>query len=194
MKALRRARSRSNTWQVRRCWQTLSLRPLGELNSANLWRRLYLDRISGRTLGCPLFQIVYLDLHCLFGFRLDLYCILGFSLDLGFGTWRRISDFCLFRWFCFTSSGKPWAKGGVLNRDWARRLTAPIGLACPHQPRLPPAVSLAPIGLGCPCRPRLPLSALPAHMARRTAQHWYSALGSGFGSRHWVFLLSLCHI
>jgi len=120
--------------------------------------------------------------------------MLGFHLDLGFGTRRRILDFRLFLWFCFTSSGKPSAKGGVLTKDLARRLTAPIGLACPHQPRLPPPASLAPIGLACPCRPRLPLSASSAPMARRTARHWYSALGSGFGSRHWVFLLSLSYI
>src|SRR5882757_4943689 len=63
----------------------------------------------------------------------------------------------------------------LLTMDLARRLTAPIGLACP-------------------CRPRLPLSASPAPMARRTARHWYSALGSGFGSRHWVFLLSVLYI
>jgi len=46
----------------------------------------------------------------------------GFSLDvdlMGFGTRRRISDFCLFLWFCFILSGKPWAKGGVLTRDLA---------------------------------------------------------------------------
>jgi len=90
-----------------------------------LWRRLDSDRITGRTFGFPLFQIVYLDLHCLFGFRLNLHCMLGFSLDLdlmGFGTRRRISDFRLFLWFCFISSGKPWAKGGVLTRDLARWL------------------------------------------------------------------------
>jgi len=126
--------------------------------------------------------------------------MLGFCLDLGFGIWRRILYFGLFLWFCFTSSGKPWAKGGVLTRDLARQLTAPIGLACPHQPRLPPPVSpappasLAPIGLACPCRPRLNLSASPARLARRTARYWYSALGSLFGSWHWVFLLSLLYI
>ena len=38
----------------------------------------------------------------------------------------------------------------VLTRDLARQLTAPIGLACPHQPRLPPSASLAPVGLACP--------------------------------------------
>jgi len=51
--------------------------------------------------------------------------MLGFSLDLdlmGFGTQRRISEFRLFLWFCFISSGKPWAKGGVLTRDLARWL------------------------------------------------------------------------
>jgi hypothetical protein len=129
-----------------------------------------------------------------FGSRLDLHCMLGFSWDLGFGTRRRILDFRLFLWFCFTSSGKPWAKGGVLTKDLARWLTAPIGLACPHQPHLPPPVSPAPTSLPCPHRPRLPLSDSLAPMARRTARHWYSALGSAFGSRHWVFLLSLSYI
>jgi len=46
----------------------------------------------GRTLGFPLFQIVYLDLHCMLGFSLD---------SMGFGTWRRILDFRLFVWLCF---------------------------------------------------------------------------------------------
>jgi hypothetical protein len=104
---------------------------------------------------------------------LDLHCMFGFSLDImGFGTRRRISDFRLFLWFCFISSGKRWAKGGVLTRDLARWLTAPIGLACPHQPRLPPTASLATIGLACP-------------MARRRARHWCSALVHGIGLRLW---------
>jgi len=30
-------------------------------------------------------------------------------------------------------------------------------------------------------------------MLRRRAWHWYSALGSGFGSRHGVFLLSFVY-
>jgi len=113
---------------------------------------------------------------------------------MAFGTWRRISDFRLFLWFCFTSSGKPWAKGGVLTRDLARRLTAPNGLACPHQSRLPPSASPAPTSLACPHQPCLPPSPSPAPMATRTARHWYSALGSGFGSRHWVFHLSHSYI
>jgi len=58
----------------------------------------------------------------------------------------------------------------------------------------PPLASPAPTSLACPHQPRLPLSASPAPMARRRARHWYSALGSGFGSRHWVFLLSLLYI
>jgi len=71
---------------------------MGELNSANLWMILDLDRVTGRTqtFGFPLFQIVYLDLHCLFGFRLDLHYMFGFSLDfdlMGFEI--------LFVWFCF---------------------------------------------------------------------------------------------
>jgi len=86
----------------------------------------------------------------------------------------RLSFVCL---VLFHLSGKPWAKGGVLTRDLAQRLTAPIGLACPHQPRLPPPVSPAPTSLTCPHRPRLPLSASLAPMAKRTAWHWYLALG-----------------
>ena len=82
----------------------------------------------------------------------------------------------------------------LLTRDLARPLTAPISLACPHRSCLPPTASIAPIGLACPFQPYLPRSASPAPMARRTARHWYSALGSGFGSRHWVFLFSLFHI
>ena len=50
-----------------------------------------------------------------------------------------------------------------------------MDLPYPHQSRLPPPAS-------------------PAPMARRRARHWYSALGSGFGSRHGVFLLSLSYI
>jgi hypothetical protein len=91
--AIAKVRSRSNTWQVRRCWQTLSLTPSGELNSANLWRRLDSDRITGRIW---IFWISFVS-DCVFGFAL-------FSLDLdltGFGTWRRILDFRLFLWFCF---------------------------------------------------------------------------------------------
>jgi hypothetical protein len=84
--------------------------------------------------------------------------------------------------------------GLMLTTDLARRLTAPISLACPNRSRLPPLASLAPISLAYHCRPRVPLLASPAPMARRTARHWYSALGSGFGSRHWAFLLSLSYI
>jgi len=58
----------------------------------NLWRKLASHRIMGRTFGFPLFQVVYLDLHCMLGFSLDL---------MGFGTWRRILDFRLFVWLCF---------------------------------------------------------------------------------------------
>jgi hypothetical protein len=50
----------------------------------------------------------------------------------------------------------------LLTMDLAQRLTAPIGLACPHQPRLPPPVSPAPTSLAWPHRPRLLLSASPA--------------------------------
>jgi hypothetical protein len=49
-------------------------------------------------------------------------------------------------------------------------------------------------GLGHEAGGLRPPLASPAPMARRRARHWYSALGSGFGSRHWVFLLSLSYI
>jgi len=42
--------------------------------------------------------------------------------------------------------GRP-RRSRLLTMDLARRLTAPIGLACPHQPRLPPPVSPAPTSL-----------------------------------------------
>jgi hypothetical protein len=79
--------------------------------------------------------------------------MVGFSLDLdlmGFGTWRRISDFHLFLWLCFNLSGKPSAEEGVLTTDLARWLTAPIALPCPHQPCMPRSALLAPIGLAYP--------------------------------------------
>jgi len=72
----------------------ISLRSSGKLNSANLCRRLDSDRIMGWTFGFRLFQVVYLDLHCMLAFSLDL--------DLmRFETWRRILDFRLFVWLCF---------------------------------------------------------------------------------------------
>jgi hypothetical protein len=40
----------------------------------------------------------------------------------------------------------------------------------PHWARLPPPASLAPIGLACPHRPRLPSLASPAPMATRRAR------------------------
>jgi len=49
-------------------------------------------------------------------------------------------------------------------------------------------------GLGHEAGGLRPPLASPAPMARRRARHWYSSLGSGFGSRHWVFLLSLSYI
>ena len=49
-------------------------------------------------------------------------------------------------------------------------------------------------GLGQEAGGVRPPLASPAPMLRRRAQHWYSALGSGFGSQHGVFLLSLSHI
>ena len=64
--------------------------------------------------------------------------------------------------------------GDLLTRGLARWLTAPIGLACPHQPRLPPSASLAP-------------------MARRRfgtgTRHWAPALAVGI-----EFSFSLFHI
>ena len=54
-------------------------------------------------------------------------------------------------------------------RAWGRWLTAPIGLACPHQPRLPPWASPAPMlrrrpsfGTGSRLRTRLWYSASPS--------------------------------
>jgi hypothetical protein len=113
--------------------------------------------------------------------------MLGFSLDLGFGIRRRILDFRLFLLFCFTSSGKPWAKGGVLTKDLARQLTAPIGPSCPHQPRLPPPVLPAPTCLSCPHRPRLPLLASPGPVGLVCphGEEDGSALVLGIGLRLW---------
>jgi len=48
MKLLPQARLRSSMWQAWSCWQMLSLKPLGELNSANLRRTFNSDRITGR--------------------------------------------------------------------------------------------------------------------------------------------------
>jgi len=87
----------------------------------------------------------------------------------------------------FHLSGKPWAKGGVLTRDLARRLTALIGVPCPHQPHLPALVSPAPTSLGCPHRPRLPLSASlsPVSLACPHGEEDGSALVLGIGLRLW---------
>ena len=48
-------------------------------------------------------------------------------------------------------------------------------------------------GLGHEAGGLRPPLASPAPMARRTARHWYSALGSGFASRHGVFRLSFVY-
>ena len=48
--------------------------------------------------------------------------------------------------------------------------------------------SMRPAAYG-PRGPRLSPPVSPAPKARRRALHWYPALGSGFGSRHGVFLL-----
>jgi hypothetical protein len=75
-----------------------------------------------------------------------------------------------------------------LTRDLARWLTAPIGLACPHQPRLPPPASLAPIGLACPHSDEEG-SALVLGIGLRL---WQSALGFrslSFIYKYIVFLL-----
>ena len=58
----------------------------------------------------------------------------------------------------------------------------------------PPLASPALIGLACPDWPHLPLPASPAPVPRVRARHCCSALGSGFGSRHGVFLPSLSYI
>ena len=49
-------------------------------------------------------------------------------------------------------------------------------------------------GLGHEAGGLRPSLASPAPMVRSRARHWYSPLGSGFGSRHRVFLLSLSYI
>jgi hypothetical protein len=71
--------------------------------------------------------------------------------------------------------------------DLARRLTAPIGLACPHQPPLPPPVSPAPSSLACPDRPRLPLSAslAPVGLACPHGDDVGSVMVLGIGLRLW---------
>ena len=46
-------------------------------------------------------------------------------------------------------------------------------------------------GLGDEAGGLLPPPTSGAPMPRMRARHWYSASGSGFGSRHGVFLLSL---
>jgi hypothetical protein len=75
----------------------------------------------------------------------------------------------------------------VLTRDLVRWLTAPIGLACPQQPCLPPPVSPAPTSLSCPHRPRLPLSAslVPVCLASPHGGEEGSALVLGIGLRPW---------
>jgi len=64
--------------------------PMGELNSANLGKTLDSDRITGRTFGFPLFQIVYLDLHCLFWIPVE--SILYAWIFFGFGIWNLEED------------------------------------------------------------------------------------------------------
>jgi len=49
-------------------------------------------------------------------------------------------------------------------------------------------------GLGDEASGLLSPPASGAPMPRMRARHWYSASGSGFGSRHGVFLLSLSYI
>jgi len=66
----------------------------------------------------------------------------------------------------FTSSGKPWAKGGVLTRDLARWLGAG-GLGHEAGGLWPPLASPAPTSLACPHQPCLPPWASPAPMLRR---------------------------
>ena len=48
-------------------------------------------------------------------------------------------------------------------------------------------------GLGDEAGGLRPPLASPASMPRMRARHWYSASGSGFGSRHGVFLLSFVY-
>jgi len=143
---------RSSTWQVRRCWQTLSLRPSGELKSANLWRKLDLDRITGRT------WISFLS-DCVFGFTLYVWVLFGFGIwnleeDLSF-SFVSLGLF-YFVWKALGQRGSvdygcgPAAYGPHWPRLPQPASPVPTGLACPYQSRLPPSASLAPVGLACP--------------------------------------------
>jgi hypothetical protein len=84
-------------------------------------------------------------------FRVQVFPYLSFSfVNRLFGTWRISGPSFVFSSLppfligLSTLFGMPWARGGVLARDLAWWLTAPIGLACPHQPRLPPPALPAP--------------------------------------------------
>jgi hypothetical protein len=96
----------------------------------------------------------------------------------------RLSFVCL---ALFHLSGRPWAKGGEMTRDLAWWLTAPIGLAWPHQPYLPPPSSVTPTSLVCP-NGEEEGSALVLGTGNR---HWDSALVLGTGTRHWQSALVL---
>jgi len=71
---------------------------LGGVKLSEFMEEIGLGQDHGQDFRCPFSQIVYLHSHCVLEFSLDL---------MGFGTRRRILDFCLFLWFCFISSGKP---------------------------------------------------------------------------------------
>ena len=62
---------------------------LGGVKLGEFVEEIGLGYDHGQDFGFPLFQIVYLDLHCVLGFSLDLGLI-------GFGTRRRILGFRLF--------------------------------------------------------------------------------------------------
>ena len=114
--------------------------------------------------------------------------MLGISLDfdlMGFETRRRILGFCLFGFV-----QKALGQRGSVDLGFgpvASVVFGASGLGYVAGGLRPPSASPAPTSLACPHQPRLPPSASSAPMARRRAWHWYSALGSGFGSRHWVF-------
>jgi hypothetical protein len=114
--------------QVWRCWQTLSLRPSRELNSANLLRRSGLGRMTGRTWISNVSDYVVgstLDGTIFFGFVIwnleENLRRLFVSLDLLYCIWKALGpQGSVDKGFC------PEAYG-------------------PHWPHLPPPASPAPM-------------------------------------------------
>jgi len=103
---------------------------------------------------------------------------------------RREPTFKVWQTFCLLGI---WPGGFPSVWCWrarasGRRLTAPIGLASPHQPRLPPSAAVAPVGLACP-HGEEEGSSLVLSIGLRL---WQSALGFAslcFISKSIVFLL-----